>query len=135
MECPMGFIADTILEKCVPKNLNPNSFTMAYSIGSCVNKCGKKSFDCSCSQDCKKFGHCCSDYNIHDCDHILDVSKIVEKKCKDCQLCDEKLDENKNHTCVQCPDDKYFYSGKCYIDCPEDTIRNEKNLTCQKIKS
>jgi len=137
MSCPEGFIANTLTGRCVPRNLNENSFLMAYSIGSCINRCGKKSADCSCSEDCKKTGDCCSDYNIHDCDGIVDRSKIVADKCdKNCALCEENNDDDdKKPICVQCPNGKYFYRGKCYFSCPEDTFKNDINSTCHEIKS
>jgi len=137
MSCPENFFANTLIGKCVSKNLSENSFLMAYSIGSCVNRCAKKSADCSCTEECKKNGDCCSDYNLHDCDRILDGAKIVQDKCeKTCSLCDDQnFKEDKSPVCVQCPSGKYFYSGKCYADCPEDTFRNDINSTCNEIKS
>jgi hypothetical protein len=111
---------------------------MAYSIGTCINKCGKKSVDCSCSPECKKNGTCCSDYNLHDCDNILDNSLIIKEKCpNNCELCDSKeIDqETKNPLCLQCKPGKYFYVNKCFDECPEDTFSNENNSQCLPINS
>lgn len=138
MICPEGFIANTLTQSCHPTKLNENSFLMAYSIGSCVNKCGSKSSDCSCSAECKKTGDCCSDYNLHDCDKILDGAKIVQEQCqKSCMLCNYKLEnlETNKPICVQCPPGKLFYKGKCYSQCPEDTFQSDINDTCHEIKS
>ncbi len=138
--CPENFIANTLIGKCTEKKLNKNSFLMAYSIGSCVNKCGNKSVDCSCDPQCKKSGDCCNDYLIHNCDRILDVSKIYTEECpKECLLCDkvssEDAKDDKKLICIQCPEKSLFYKGKCYKKCPQDTFINNINDTCKAIKS
>lgn len=135
--CPENFIANTLIKKCEPRELLKNSFLMAYSIGSCVNRCGKKSADCSCSTECKKNGNCCSDYNIHDCDRILDSGKNYKEKCpKDCEICDkDESSINGNLKCIQCPPGKVIYSNQCFDECPEDTFLNENNGECLNINS
>jgi hypothetical protein len=163
--CPEGFFADILKGKCVSvfsskilplnqQNFNlPNpqqpqqeiSFMKAYSIGSCLNMCGKMTQDCSCSPSCKFKGNCCTDYQSHNCDRIVEKSIIAKESCSlnsNCDMCDdfEKVllphteEKKKVPRCNQCIEGYYLYHGNCYKKCPQDTIE-DFNFTCKEIKS
>jgi hypothetical protein len=98
--CPEGKLADILRAKCLSKDFSSNIdvvYTMAYSVGSCNNMCGKMVQDCSCAPSCKSKGNCCTNYDVVNCDFIVEKSsKVDQKKCKDagCELCEETISNN-----------------------------------------
>jgi hypothetical protein len=133
--CPEGKLADILRAKCLSREFSANLdvvYTMAYSVGSCSNMCGKMVQDCSCAPSCKSRGNCCTNYDVVNCDFIIEKSsKTDEQKCKDagCALCEEKDNSLK---CSQCPDDKFLFNGTCVDTCPEGFSANSINKVCNK---
>lgn len=136
--CPEGKLADILRAKCVRRELSVNLdivYSMAYSVGSCNNMCGKMVQDCSCAPSCKSKGNCCTNYDEVNCDFIIEKSnKTDEQKCKKagCALCEEKENSLK---CSQCHDDKLLYNGTCVNTCPEGFSTNKINKVCNKEES
>lgn len=103
--CPEGKIADILRLKCLKESSNIDIvYNMAYSIGSCLNMCGKMVQDCSCAPSCKRRGNCCTDYELANCDSKMEKSLAIKDNCKSikgCELCQNKdttKDVNKDNT-------------------------------------
>jgi hypothetical protein len=112
-------------------------FTKAYSLGSCLNMCGKAIQDCSCSSSCKLKGDCCTDYDTIGCDLIVSKAAKVNKddcnKNANCSMCDDTLKLGDDTIkCNQCQDGFYLLDGRCYQKCPEGTNADDVNFVCLK---
>lgn len=132
-ECPNNYIADVLRQKCIRvEEVDRTSiFSKTYTIGSCINQCGKaKLTDCSCKSSCKNSGTCCFDYSTVNCENIMDMGKSLEQECRNinpkCDLCER---ENVKK-CNQCKQNMYLYNGKCYEACPQDTSADNSNWIC-----
>jgi hypothetical protein len=148
--CPIGYFADNLRSKCVPAVTTIEIvYTKAYSIGSCLNACGLDRIDCECSPSCRLKGTCCTDFNLMNCPVIVEIfarqssdasaNKNEDLECGKknigCKFCDEKnlIDSKENvKKCNQCKEDYFLYEGRCFEKCPEDTIENNTNKTCEK---
>jgi proprotein convertase subtilisin/kexin type 5 len=104
--CPQGKIADILRSKCMTKQESESMdvvFSKAYSLGSCRNMCGKLVQDCSCTSYCKLKGNCCTDYEVVNCDIIMENTKNLDQaSCKSsgCETCEliKKTNSTINNT-------------------------------------
>ena len=138
-QCPQGKIADTLRKRCADVSIaNQNIISSkAYSIGSCLNMCGRiltatsNLMDCSCDAACILRGDCCNDYNTVNCPLLIDKSKSVIQQCQSvslCELCDPSEKNGASPMCMQCQYGAFLYQGACYKDLPLDTQATRNNL-------
>lgn len=137
--CPDGFVSDILRLKCIEVATVTTEivYTKAYSFGSCRNMCGKMVQDCSCSPSCKSRGNCCTDYDVVNCDGIMEKSsKVTAETCSktdNCEFCDNNLTlGDGNQKCNQCKESYYLLDGRCYSSCPEGTSADVINYVCNK---
>lgn len=108
------------------------TYLKAFTVGSCKNKCGGISQDCSCKDDCITKGDCCSDYQ--ECQNLfkMNLNKKLDcsSKISNCELCDYSI-FNKI-SCKQCNSKYFLRNGQCINSCyPSDQLL-EKNKICIK---
>jgi hypothetical protein len=138
--CPENKIADNLRLRCLNKDSQNIDilFSMAYSVGSCHNMCGKMVQDCSCSPSCKQRGSCCTDYETINCDMLVEKSNKTEsfKGCsqvKGCDLCMNFTESNTTSIkCHQCSDIYFLHDGKCEEKCPDGYVADNINKLCKK---
>jgi len=157
--CPIGYSTDTLRGRCVEDAKVVTAevvYTKSYTRGSCRNTCGLKMSDCSCQQDCKLDGTCCSDYERAKCSQLLNTNSTLCMKNTNntCQYCDESTyvnstdnNETSNSTstdtnetnntslppiCRQCVAGLFYYRGECLSACPENYTSYENNLCLRK---
>jgi hypothetical protein len=132
--CPKQYLADTITYTCVHYKTGGVNYLMKYSIGSCLNICGYKSTDCSCSKNCKQTGTCCTDYILHNCGRVFEKGLKVKQECiktEGCELCDDvSLNEDNLYLCNQCLPAYKYYNNKCFKECPENTYEDTTIHQC-----
>lgn len=122
----------------------------SFSHSSCVNYCGKEQYDCSCKSDCLLKNNCCSDvdYCQNIFDYIVKYNSNTDSLCNsildNCEFCKDlnvKVDNDSNslisindnmlnYKCLQCSSNYFLYNGKCFINCPLDTIPIKDNMIC-----
>ena len=134
--CPLNYQYDILRRVCVLSSNSVNVVsTMAYSIGSCKNLCGRASVDCSCSSGCKARGDCCTDFDVVNCDALVENSlKVKPNECskhEGCELCDNKSTIGDKPSCNQCKAEFFLYEGNCHKNCPEGSLVDLNN-TCRK---
>jgi hypothetical protein len=133
--CPSNTVSDTLRYTCLPITNKEVWYIKKYTKGSCVNRCGQKVEDCGCDASCKSTGTCCTDYDNHNCDRIVEKSLIARNNCNTpCEMCDDVKRDDKGLVCNQCLTGYNIYKGRCYKECPEGTINNENNI-CSDINS
>lgn len=143
--CPGGYFADNLRGKCVAAVSSVEIvYTVAYSIGSCLNACGLPRIDCDCDPSCRFKGTCCTDFNLFGCPEVVSVLLLRKKQDSEdecgkknvgCKYCDQKItiDSKENiKKCVLCKEDYFLYEGRCFEKCPDQTIANYTNKTCEK---
>lgn len=121
--CPKDSLADNYTMTCKSSHDNP-VFIKAHTFGRCLNMCGHTFTDCSCKENCKKKGTCCSDYKY--CEIVKDS---LNQKL-DCQIQSCKACSNDGQTCLMCEDGFYLHKNKCISQCPQNTQILEKNKIC-----
>jgi hypothetical protein len=120
--CPDNLYADNYSMTC--KNIIENPvYIKAYTFSRCINSCGREFSDCSCKENCKLSGNCCSDFRF--CEIIEDNHVKVKEKESKC-----KLTTSDKKICLQCKEKFYYYSNECHDKCPEGTMPNEENKIC-----
>jgi hypothetical protein len=133
--CPENYLADILRQKCMNENSTDVVYSMAYSIGSCKNMCGKTVKDCSCLPTCKRSGNCCSDYDFVKCDNIYSKSLEVNQDDipKNCEYAEKVTQGDKvEYKCNQCNDNSFFVKGKCLDSCPEGSLANLISRYCKE---
>lgn len=137
--CPVNYIADIFKRQCVlVASNNQNTFSRitylkAFSTGSCINMCGRVSEDCSCQQDCKQLGNCCSDYYI--CEDLykknLNKGEECQSKNPTCELCSD-MNNGANTKCSQCKAGYYLRNEECVSICDQYDKVFTNSMTCVK---
>ena len=86
--------------------------------------------DCSCEQDCKTDGSCCSDYKY--CDFVNDTIKEMKSNDTKCDIenCNSCTKGSDNSLCLMCNNGFFYYKNKCLAKCPENTYLIEQNNVC-----
>jgi len=161
LSCSDGYVADNLRGRCF--NLNSSNYitpeivsNIAYSIGSCRNFCGKKAYDCSCKDSCKRKGTCCTDYDVVGCRGIL--ANATNSSCSNnCDLCaNSTINNNTNNTdnntntnntannntnatgnnstsqCFRCQTGFYLFGTECISSCPDGYTNDDINFICKK---
>ena len=120
--CPDNLYADNYSMTCKKMNDSP-VYIKAFTFSRCINSCGMEFHDCSCKENCKLSGTCCSDFKFCEIveENHVEV-EILESKCKKATI-DEKI-------CLQCKENFYLYNTECHDKCPQGTIPNEDNKIC-----
>lgn len=119
--CPDHLVADNYSMTC-KENSDSAVYIKAYTSSRCLNSCGREFSDCSCKEDCKSKGNCCSDFKF--CEIISKNNKLAEKTSK-CLL--KSVDGS---MCLQCKPEYYYYDKKCYDSCPNGTTSLNDNKIC-----
>jgi hypothetical protein len=137
--CPEDKFADILRSKCINKKESESIdivYSKAYSLGSCSNMCGKLVQDCSCTSNCKLKGNCCTDYEVVNCDAIMENSKNVDKdSCKSsgCEICDLIKKSNSTNT-SNATDIQSLYTGNSSSTNNNKSLINStssgKNIKC-----
>jgi hypothetical protein len=118
--CGEDLYADNYSMTCKKMSENP-VYIKAYTFSRCINSCGKQFKDCSCREECRKLGNCCSDFRF--CEIIFDNHINSDEKGCIFSTTDKKV-------CLQCKDNFYYYNGRCINSCPIGTIIHEENNLC-----
>ena len=121
--CPDHLIADNFSMTC--KDPSEDAvYIKAYTSSRCLNSCGREFADCSCKEDCKAKGNCCSDFKF--CEIIAKNNKLASFNSK----CELKTTDGK--ICLQCKPKFYYYNKECLEECPKGTLALEGNKICIK---
>ncbi len=120
--CQDDFYADNYSMTC-KKIIDSPVYIKAYTFSRCINSCDREFADCSCKEDCKFSGSCCSDYRF--CEIVEENHVVVKEKESNCKLTttDKKI-------CLQCKEKFYYYKNECLDKCPKGTVSNEENKIC-----
>lgn len=122
--CSTELYADNYSMTCKKMKDNP-VYIKAYTSSRCINSCGKDFSDCSCSQDCRLKGNCCSDFRFCEIVWEKDSPHVKESSSPKCLLSTKD-----GKVCLQCKDNFFYYKNQCLDQCPHGTITQEENKIC-----